>query len=87
MYTYIYIYIIIITISCTISTTTLITIVNNDNIIERFPHHWHLNLKAFREHIRNQVSDCFVTEEYVYNISGLGVRVVWTLFNYNCYHC
>ena len=29
----------------------------------------------------NMVSSCFITEQYLYNYSGLGVRVVWKLFN------
>ena len=48
----------------------------NININERFPDHRHRNLKAFREHIQNMVSNCFITEQYFKNLPGLGVRVV-----------
>ena len=48
--------------------------------IERFPDHRHRSLKAIEEHFQIHVSDCFVTELYLHNISGSGVRVVWKLF-------
>ena len=46
---------------------------------EQLPNHRHRNLKAFEEHIQKHVSSCFVTELYLYNFSGLGVRVAWKL--------
>ena len=52
------------------------------SIDERLPDHWHRNLKAFEEHIQRHVFFCFITEQFVYNLSGLGVRVVWKLFNW-----
>ena len=47
---------------------------------ERFPDHRHRNFKAFREHIKHQDPACSITEQYLYNLSWLGVRVVWKLF-------
>ena len=53
---------------------------------ERFPDHRHRNLKAFRERIQNRVSYWFVTEYYLYDSSGLGVRVVRKLSNNMTWH-
>ena len=47
---------------------------------QQFPDHRNRNFKAFEEHIQTHVSSCFVAEQYLYNFSGLGVRVVWKLF-------
>ena len=47
---------------------------------EQVPDHRRQNFKAFEEHVEQHVSSCFVTESYLYNFSGLGVRVVWKLF-------
>ena len=48
---------------------------------EQFPNHRHRNLKACEEHVQTHVFSRFITESCLYNFSGLGVRVVWKLFN------
>ena len=52
---------------------------------EQLPNRRHQNLKAFEEHIQQYGSVCFVTEQYLYNLSGYGVRVVWKLFMLNLF--
>ena len=40
------------------------------------PNNRHWNFKAFEEHLRNHVSVCFVTEQYLYVIICLGVQAL-----------
>ena len=50
------------------------------NLYEQLSDHRHQHLKAFEEHIQKHVSACFLTEQHLYNLLGLGVRAVWKLF-------
>ena len=49
---------------------------------EQLPNHRHQNLKASRGHSQKHGSSCFSTERYLYNFSGLEVRVISKLFTF-----